>query len=61
MKVGFVPFSTDDGPNAPTEAREFCQTRGLTSDQVKIVRRNGRVEIEVKRECQIVISVGKGG
>ena len=59
MKVGFVPFSTDDGPNAPGEAREFCQTRGLTSDQVKIVRRNGRVEIEVKRECQINIAQSK--
>jgi hypothetical protein len=61
MKVGFIPFRTDDGPNAATEAREFCKTRGLTSDQVKIVRRNGRVEIEVKRECQIELSVEKGG
>ena len=55
MKVGFVPFWTEDGPNAATEARDFCKARGLTSDQVKIVRRNGRVEIEVKRECQIVL------
>ena len=55
MKPGFIPFWTDDGPNAATEAREFCQTRGLTSDQVKIVRRNGRVEIEVKLPCQIVL------
>ena len=55
MKPGFVPFRTDDGPNAATEAREFCRTRGLTSDQVKIVRRNGRVEIEVKKSCQIVL------
>jgi hypothetical protein len=61
MKVGFVPFWTEDGPNAATEARDFCKPRGLTSDQVKIVRRNGRVEIEVKRECQIVLSVEKGG
>ena len=53
MKVGFIPFWTDDGPNAAADALEFCQQRGLTSDQVKIVRRNGRVEIEVKRECQI--------
>ena len=55
MKPGFVPFKTDDGPNAAGEARDFCQTRGLTSDQVKIVRRNGRVEIEVKKSCQIVL------
>jgi hypothetical protein len=61
MKVGFVPFWTDDGPNAATEARDFCKTRGLTSDQVKIVRRNGRVEIEVKKECQIVLAAVKGG
>jgi hypothetical protein len=54
MKVGFVPFWTDDGPNAPGDARDFCTTRGLTSDQVKIVRRNGRVEIVVKKQCQIV-------
>ena len=53
MKPGFVPFSTDDGPNAATEAREFCQTRGLTSDQVKILKRNGNVEIEVKITCQL--------
>ena len=53
MKPGFVPFRTDDGPTAADEAREFCQTRGLTSDQVKIVRRNGNVEIEVKITCQL--------
>ena len=55
MNPGFVPFFTDDGPDAADQARDFCKTRGLTSDQVKIVGRNGRVEIEVKIKCQIVL------
>ena len=59
MNPGFVPFWTDDGPDAPAQARDFCKTRGLTSDQVKIVRRNGRVEIEVKIQCQIKFAQSK--
>ena len=59
MSPGFIPYRTDDGPNAADDAREFCKTRGLSSDQVKIVRRNGRVEVEVKIECLIKIAQSK--
>lgn len=53
MKPGFVPFWTDDTPTAPDEARAFCKSRGLTPDQVKIVRRDGAVMVEVKKTCQL--------
>jgi hypothetical protein len=53
MNAGDVPFKTPDGPDAPAEAREFCRSRGLTSDQVKIVRRNGVVEVVVKIKCKL--------
>ena len=56
MNPGFVPFRTDDGPNAADEARSFCKSRGLTSEQVKIVRRDGAVEVEVKIKCRIELS-----
>ena len=38
MKPGDVIYWTDDAPDAPDKARAFCKSRGLTSDQVKIVR-----------------------
>jgi hypothetical protein len=53
MIAGDVPFKTPDGPDAANEAREFCRSRGLTSEQVKIVRRGGVVEVVVKIQCRM--------
>ena len=50
MNVGFIPFRIPDGTDAAERAKDFCKTRGLTPNDVKIVRRNGEVMVEVKRD-----------
>lgn len=50
MKPGFIPFRTPDADDAAERAKEFCKTRGLSPADVKIVRRNGEVMVEVKRD-----------
>ena len=50
MKQGFIPFRTPDTPDAADRAKEFCRARGLTPNDVKIVRRGNEVMVEVKRD-----------
>jgi len=52
MPPNFIPYRTPDEPDAATLAKEFCRTRGLTPDDVKIVRRDGEVMVVVKRSCK---------
>lgn len=57
IKPGTVIYWTDEAPDAPDKAREFCRSRGLTADDVRIVkRRHGddmMVMVEVKRPCKL--------
>lgn len=53
---GTVIFWTPDSDTAPAEARGFCKTRGLTGDDVRIVRRAGMVQVEAKRPCKVKVS-----
>ena len=38
MKPGDVLYWIEDAPDAPDKARAFCRSRGVTSEEVKIVR-----------------------
>lgn len=59
MKPGDVIYWTDDTPQGPDLARAWCKTRGLSADDVRLVKRQapilGRkmVMVEVKRECKL--------
>ena len=61
MKPGDVIYWTEDAPGAPDKARAFCKSRGLTSEDVRLVRRHspslGRrmVMVEVKRPCKLKV------
>lgn len=55
MQPGFEPYVTPDDDKAADRAKEFCKTRGLTPNDVKIVRRDGHVRIVVKKECEIKV------
>ncbi len=55
IRPGTVIYQTPDSDEAPALAREFCRTRGLTSDDAKIIRRNGMIMVEVKRPCQLKV------
>ena len=58
MPPGFVPYWTPDTPDAPDKAKEFCRTRGLTPNDVKIVRKDGKVKVVVKRACKLGFADG---
>lgn len=49
MKVGDIPYFTPDDDTGADRAKEFCKARGLTSADVKIIRRNGNVVVEVRK------------
>lgn len=53
MQPDFIPWQTPDAPDAVDRAKEFCNTRGLTNRDVKLVRRDGMVCVVVIRECSI--------
>ena len=55
MPPGFVPFWISDGPDAAEQAKEFCRSRGLGSNYVKIVREDGAVKVVVKKECKLSV------
>lgn len=50
VKVGDEPFSIPDAQDAADRAKAFCISRGLTSNDVKIVRADGKVKVVVKRD-----------
>lgn len=60
MTPGFIPFWTTDSDTAADDARAFCRSRGLSSDDARIVRReiNGEVRIcvEIKRKCVLKLT-----
>lgn len=53
MKPGDIIFWTPDTITAADEARHFCKSRGLTSTDARIIRREiygeTRICVEVKR------------
>lgn len=51
IKAGTVVHFTDDAD----EAREFCRTRGLTAETARIVKRNDRIEVEIKAPCKLKV------
>jgi hypothetical protein len=55
MKPGAVIFSIPDDDAAPGEARDFCRTRGLTVETARIVKRGGKVEVEIKAQCKLKV------
>lgn len=51
MKEGDQPFWCPvSEPDAVDRAKEFCRSRKLTPDDVKIVKRDGHVRVVVKRD-----------
>ena len=57
IPVDTVLYWTEDAPGAPDKARAFCQSRGVTSDQVKIVRAmhgdRKMVMVKVRVPCRL--------
>ena len=56
MKPGFIPFWSDDVEGAAEAARDFCKTRGLNAENARIVKRNGKIEVEIKRKCALKVT-----
>ena len=60
MKPGEVIFWMPDTPEAPEKARAFVKSRGLTGEDVRIVRRSHEawgkmIMVEVKRPCKLKV------
>lgn len=55
MQPGTIPFWTSDGPDAADQAKEFCRTRGLTSETAKIVKKGDAVMVEIKKACKLKV------
>lgn len=51
MKPGDVIHYQDDTDAGAEAARRYCKLSGLTSDDVRLIRRDGKVLVEVKRPC----------
>jgi len=51
MNPGFIPFWTPETDTAADQARDFCKSRGLSSDDARIIRR------EVYRETRICVEI----
>jgi hypothetical protein len=53
MTPGFIPFWIPDSDTAPDEARAFCKSRGLSSEEARIIRRTiygeTRICVEIKK------------
>ena len=49
MRIGDIPYHTPFDDGAADRAREFCRTRKLTADDVKITNKDGMVSVVVKR------------
>lgn len=50
MNPGDIPYKTPDDDEAVERAKEFCRTRALTPNDVKIQRNDGFVSVVVKRK-----------
>lgn len=58
MNKGFEPFLTPFSDDAASQAIEFCKTRGLTNNDVKIVKgKDGFVRVVVVRD-NVKIKIG---
>ena len=59
MKPSDVIYWTDDAPDAPDKAREFCKSRGLTAEDVRLIKRmhgdSKMVMVEVRRPCRLKV------
>ena len=53
MKAGFVLYASDDSEEAIAEAREYVRSRGLTRDDVRMVKREGQVLVIAEREVTV--------
>ena len=57
IPVDTVLYWTEDAPDAPDKARAFCQSRGVNSEQVKIVRAmhgdRKMVMVKVRAPCRL--------
>ena len=59
IPVGTVIYWTEDAPDAPDKARAFCRSRGVTSEQVKIVRAmhgdRKMIMVKVRTPCRLKV------
>ena len=59
IPVGTVLYWTEDAPDAPDKARAFCRSRGVTSEQVKIVRAmhgdRQMIMVKVRTPCRLKV------
>ena len=51
MNPGAIPFWTPETDTAADAARDFCKSRGLSSDDARIIRR------EIKGEMRICVEI----
>lgn len=45
---GTVMYASDDSEASITDAREYIRQNGLTSEQVKLIRRDGQILVVAK-------------
>ena len=59
IPVGTVIYWTEDAPDAPDKARAFCRSRGLTAEDVRLIKRmhgdRKMVMVEVRRSCKLKV------
>ena len=49
MQAGAVLYASSDCPDAVEEARAYIAREGLTSDDVRLIRREGHILVIAKR------------
>ena len=58
MSPGAIPFWTPETDTAADQARDFCKSRGLSSEDARIIRRevNGgkRICVEIKKAASVL-------
>jgi len=52
MNRGMVLFASDDSDAGLADARAYIRQRGLTRDDVKLIKRDGQVLVIDKRDAQ---------
>ena len=49
VSQGWILYHSDDSDASLTEAREYISDQGLTSDDVKLIRKNNAIMVVAKR------------
>ena len=48
LKPGAVMYASDDSEASIADAREYIRQNGLTSEQVKLIRKDGQILVVAK-------------